>query len=120
MKTNQLRKFIKSQLDSVLTSYFKEAPDNAMFPHCVFDFKDINISDLSRDDYMLEVDLWGKDQEFEVQGFADQICEKFNFANLPNDETLPTFFRDARKNVPDDNKTINHIYIRFLVETYDQ
>lgn len=118
MTSNDLRKFIKQTLDTVVTSYYHDAIDNAMFPHAVFDYNSIDLGDINRDDYILTIDVWHKNNQFGAEDIADQLCELLNNKNMPQANFLPTFFRTSRRNLPDTDKDINHIQIQFLIESY--
>lgn len=118
MKSNLLRAFIKQKLDTVAASYYHNAIDSDMYPHIVFNFDSIDLGDISRDDYMLTVDVWTKNNQYLAESYADMVCDMFNFANLPQNENLPTFFKESRRNLDDEDKDLNHIQIRFVVQNY--
>lgn len=120
MKTNDLRKFIKTKLDTVATSYYHDAPDSAMFPHIVFDFNSIDLGDYYRQDYVLVVDIWCKNNQADAETKADTICELLQIQNLPQANILPTFWRESRRNLLDEDKDVNHIQLEFTVQVYDK
>lgn len=118
MRTNVLRKFVKSKLDTVSTSYYHDAPDDAMYPHIVFSMESIDLDDYHRDDYNLEVDIWCKNNQATAEDMADSICALFNAENLPQNQILPTFYRENRRNLLDEDKDINHIQLQFTIQNY--
>lgn len=122
MKTNELRKLIKTKLDTVVSSsYYENAPNGALYPHVVFSFRSINLGDFYRDDYMLDVDIWCRRDPAGAESLADSICELFNNSNLPQSGTAtfyPTFFRENRVNPDDPDKDINHITLQFQIQNY--
>lgn len=123
MRTNDLRKLIKANLDAIdenAKSYFKIAPDDALYPHIVFELNSINLLDLSRDDYELTVTVWDRNAPARAEELADKICDKFNANNQPTSTILPTFFRQSRAEVIDADKTINEIVIKFDVLNYER
>lgn len=118
-KTNSLRKIIQSKIDSVVSCYYRTADPDALFPHAVYDFENIDLGDINRDDLILIVDLWDKGSDTSgLEEMADQIEEMFNAANLPNEEVLPTFYRISRKPVDDEDKTIMRRQLKFQIQNY--
>lgn len=118
MKTNELRKFIQSKLETIAQSYYSKAKDDAMYPHLVFSFTNIDLDDFYRDDYFLIIDVWCKNNQLLCEQYADDICDMLNAENLPQDSILPTFYRESRRNLLDEDKDINHIQLRFLIQNY--
>lgn len=119
MNTNDLRKYIKSQLDTVAPTFYQDASDQAMYPHLVYDFKDIDLGDYYRQDYILIVDVWHKNSQADAEDMSDALCELLSVKNAPQQTILPTFYRESRKNILDEDKDINHIQLRFQVQVYD-
>lgn len=120
MKTNALRKIIQSNIQSVVTSYYRTADHDALYPHAVYDFENIDLGDIWRDDLILIIDIWDKGNDTtRIEDITDTIEAMFNAANLPNDEVLPTFYRIGRKPIDDEDKTIMHRQLKFQVQNYD-
>lgn len=118
-KTNALRKIIQSNISAIVSSYYRSADDDANYPYAVYDFENIDLGDISRDDLILVIDVWGKGNDTsEVEEIADQLEAKFNAANLPNEEVLPTFYRISRKPVDDEDKTLIRRKLKFQVQNY--
>lgn len=118
-KTNSLRKIIQSKINSVVSCYYRTADPGALFPHAVYDFENIDLGDLNRDDLILIVDLWDKGSDTSgLEEMADKIEEMFNAANLPNEEVLPTFYRISRKPIDDEDKTIMRRQLKFQIQNY--
>lgn len=118
-KTNSLRKIIQSKINSVVSCYYRMADPGALYPHAVYDFENIDLGDINRDDLILIVDLWDKGSNTSrIEEMADQIEEIFNAANLPNEEVLPTFYRIGRKPIDDEDKTIMRRQLKFQIQNY--
>ena len=118
-KTNFLRKIIQSKINSIVKLYYRTADAKAGFPHAVYDFENIDLGDLFRDDLILVVDLWGKGKDTSpIEEMADQIEELFNAANIPDEHVLPTFYRISRKPIDDEDKTIIHRQLKFQIQNY--
>lgn len=119
-KTNALRKVIQSKIKSVIDKcYYRMADDANIYPHAVYDFENIDLGDINRDDLILIIDLWGKGNDTsQIEDIADQIEGIFNAANLPNDDVLPTFYRISRKPIDDEDKTIIHRQLKFQIQNY--
>lgn len=122
MKTNDLRKAVCQKLKEVCDNvYYELADDNAMYPHIVYGFYDINNSDLSRNDIMIEIDVWDKSYSaVNVENMCDSIESIFNGLNSPKEHILPTFFIESRKSIPDDDKSIRHRLIRIVAQNYER
>lgn len=118
-KTADLRQLITAQMNTVDgETYFRRAADDAAFPYKVFDLN-VNLSDLSRDDYELIVDIWDKAENTRaIDEIADELEDLFNAANLPQATILPTFFRESRLYVEDPDRDIKHAQLRFSVQNY--
>lgn len=119
-KTADLRKLITAQLNTITgNTYYRTAPDTAEYPYKTFELSRFNLGDLARDDIDLCVDVWDHGTDCKaVDQIADQIEELFNAANLPQAHILPTFFRDSRYPVSEEDKTIQHIQLHFTVQNY--
>ena len=119
-KTEELRKLITAQLNTVSgATYYRYAPSTAVYPYKTFELSRINLQDLERDDIDLCVDIWDHATDPKVvDGIADAIEMLLNAQNLPQAHILPTFFRDSRYPVEEDDKTIQHVQIHFTVQNY--
>ena len=120
MRTNDLKKLIQTKLKTITTDvYYEVASDDALYPHIVFDFDSINLGDLSRQDYMLNIDVWSNGKNTKpIDDMCDSIEELLQGQNLPQENILPTFYLVDRRTVPDQDKDIKHRLIRFQVQNY--
>ena len=119
-KTNALRKIIQSNINPIIKTYYRTADAKADFPHAVYDFENVDLGDINRDDLILIVDLWDKGKDTSrIEEKADQIEKIFNAANLPSEEVLPTFYRISRKPIDDEDKTLIHRQLKFQIQNYD-
>ena len=119
-KTNDLKKLIQTKLKTLTTNvYFEIAADNAVYPHCVFSFNTVDLGDLSRQDYILYIDVWDKGKNSTaVDELCDNIETLLQAQNLPQTRILPTFYLMERKSIPDEDKQIRHRLIRFQIQNY--
>jgi len=118
-KTNALRKIIQSNINSVVKSYYRVADAKADFPHAVYDFENIDLGDINRDDLILIIDIWGKGKDTsQIEEIADQLETMFNAANMPGEEVLPTFYRISRKPIDDEDKTLIRRQLKFQIQNY--
>lgn len=119
-KTNALKKIIQSNIDRIVKCYHRKAEKDAMFPHAVYNFENIDLGDINRDDLILIIDLWDKGYDTtNIDDIADQIESIFNAANLPDDDVLPTFYRISRKPIDDEDKTLMRRQLKFQIQNYD-
>lgn len=126
MRTDELRKVIKTQLDTLKTHgvkevYYSTAADNAGFPHIVYNLSEVGSlnNDLNRYNYILEIDVWDRNKsESKALTLCDMIEELFNNSNLPQSSILPTFFFERRRNIVDSDKEIKHELMEFEIQLY--
>lgn len=126
MKTNSLRKLVRARLETVCRNvYFKRASKDALYPHIVYSFRNINLSDYHRDDLILEIDIWHRRTDTgaeiaEIEDLADSVEGLFRFQNLPQEDILPTFYSNTRIVVEDEDKDIEHRLIQVQVQNYER
>ena len=122
MRTNDLKLLVQTKLKTVTTKVYHEVADeNAMYPHIVFNFRRIDLGDLSRQDYVLEVNVWDKSNSTQqVDNLADSVEKLLQAENLPQDHVLPTFYLIDRQSIWDEDKTIRHRRIQFQVQNYER
>ena len=75
MRTNDLKKLVQTQLKTVTAKVYHEvADDKVVYPHLVFSFRRIDLNDLSRQDYVLQVDVWDRNNKTQrVDDLADEV-----------------------------------------------
>ena len=123
MRTNDLKKLIMSKLKIVASNvYYQLADEDALYPHVVFSFRNVDLGDLSRQDYVLSIDVWDKRQTTtQIDDLTDTIENMWQGQNLPQDNILPTFYLISRKDgLPDEDKTIKHNLIEIQVQNYER
>ena len=122
MRTNDLKYLVQAKLKTLTANvYYEIANEKKMFPHIVFNFRRIDLGDLWRQDYILEIDIWDKqDSSLQVDDLADQVENLLQAENLPQDNVLPTFYLIDRQNIPDENKEIKHQRVQFQIQNYER
>jgi hypothetical protein len=122
MRTNDLKKLVQTQLKTVTAKVYHEVADkDAVYQHLVFSFRRIDLNDLSRQDYVLQVDVWDRDDKTQrVDDLADEVENLLQAQNLPQQNILPTFYLIDRKTVEDEDKMIRHRQIQFQVQNYER
>ena len=120
MRTNDLKILLQTKLKTITTNvFFEQATDDALYPHIVFSFRTIDLGDLSRQDYILEIDVWDKGTDTTaIDSMADSVEDLLQAENLPQENILPTFYLIDRKAIPDTDKAIKHRLIRFQIQNY--
>jgi len=122
-KTGELRKLIKTKLDTIMDgkTYYVSASAKATFPYAVFSFQSVDLGDLSRDDIELCVDVLNKaTSERSIEDICDDIEALFNGANFPTAAILPTIWRQSRYPVQEDDKAIRHIQMTYYIQNYER
>ncbi len=119
-RTNSLKKLIQEKLKTLTTNvFFEQATDNALYPHIVFSFRTIDLGDISRQDYILEVEVWDKGTStFQADDLTDKVEDLFHTENLPQESVLPTFYKIDRNTIYDEDTSIKHRLIRFQIQNY--
>ena len=122
MRTNDLKYLVQSKLETLTANVYHEiANEKKLYPHIVFEFRRIDLGDLWRQDYILEVDIWDKqDSSQRVDNLADQVENLLQAENLPQTNVLPTFYLIDRQNIPDEDKEIKPRRIQFQIQNYER
>lgn len=119
MRTNELRKLIRTMLLPICSNvYYRLADEKALYPHIVFEFRRLDLGDLSRQDYTVEIDVWDKNVS-NIEDMCDNIERIFNNNNKPQESILPTFFIESRDSIEDEDKTIQHRLIKVSCQNYE-
>ena len=121
-RTNELKELVQTKLKTLTTKvYFELADEKAMYPHVVLSFGELNLGDLSREDYTLDVNVWDKGKSTTaIDDLCDSIEDLLHQQNLPQTNILPTFYKIDRKTIPDTDKMIRHRLIRFQIQNYER
>lgn len=120
-KTKTLRKLIMTKLQTVPGGTFhKRAPKDAAYPYKTFTLTSAAFPNVDRDDLDLEVDLWARAEDPKIlEDIADLIEAMFNGQIYPEPPIYPAFYREARYDLDDPDKTLQHIQLRFLVQLHE-
>ena len=126
--TNYLRQIIISRLNDIKTTHgiteigYRQVQDDNLFPHLVVDFTSMTPTDIGREDYLIDIHIWSKDNKvaFDIQ---DDIREMFRFWNAPNELTnqtiLPTFYEMSGGQIDDPDKTLCHLVMRIQAQVFE-
>ena len=123
--TNYLRALIDTRLNSIKTEYgiaeigYRLASDQKLFPHVVWDITTTTPADMGREDFVLDINIWDKDQTraFEI---LDSCRHLFAFRNDPQNTILPTFYETSSGQIDDPDKTIIHLVLRLQSQVYER
>lgn len=123
-KTAALRKLVREMMQTVPgETYHKKAPSTAKYPYKVYRLSSVDFLTSDRDDIELEVDIWDRnpaDDPKVAEGIADQLEALFNCTINPQPPLYPAFFREARYDLDDPDKTLQHIQLRFMVQLHEK
>lgn len=126
--TNYLRQIIISRLNDIKTTYgiteigYRQVQDDNLFPHLVVDFTSMTPTDIGREDYLIDIHIWSKDNQvaFNIQ---DSIRDMFRFWNAPNELTnqtiLPTFYEMSGGQIDDPDRTLCHLVLRVQAQVFE-
>lgn len=118
----ELRKVVNTQLNSITGSgktYFKKAEKEAIYPHKVFNLTNADLGNFPREDFIITIDVWTKDANA-ADDITDSIIKKFNDANLPDNDILPTFYVVELRDVEDEDKSIERRQIKIQCQNYER
>lgn len=120
-RTNDLKKLIQTKLKTKFDNvFFEQGQQDKMFPSAVFTLRSVDLGDLARKDYILEVDVWTKGEStYTADNMTDTVCDLLQAENLPQTTILPVFYLIDSRSILDEDKEINHRLIRFQVQLYD-
>lgn len=119
--TNEVCERVKLLLEKTNMPVFKKLADKkAMYPHIVFDLENLLLeNDLAcRHDYELIIDLYFLKNPVACNDAADEVIELLNKKFDEGTNTVSTFYFESLNVIEDENKDINHIQIKFTVQTY--
>lgn len=120
-RTNDLKKLIQTKLKTKFNNvFFEQGQQDKMYPSAVFSLRSVDLGDLARKDYILEVDVWTKGEStYTADNMTDTVCDLLQAENLPQTTILPVFYLIDSRSILDEDKEINHRLIRFQVQLYD-
>ena len=122
--TNKLRALIDARLNSLKRPLgikevgYRRASDQAMYPHVVWEILSASPTDMGREDYTIDFDVWGK-SEAKVFEIMDAIRHDLEFLNSPTNDILPTFYGVSMGAVDDPDQTLVHGVVRVHCQVYD-
>lgn len=122
--TNELRRVIISRLNDIKTEHgitdigYRVVRDDTLFPHIVVDFTSISPMDMGREDFLMDVHIWAKDNEMAFE-IMDAVRNLFAFWNTPQETILPTFYEMSGGQIEDPDKTIIHLVLRCQGQVYE-
>ena len=119
-KTIELRKIIKSILSETNRDvFFERADKNSIYPYIVYSIESINFNFGEREDVILSVNIWDKNESSSrIEVLTDEIEKKFMFNNKPTEKILPTFYLESRNVIPDEDELIKRRELRILIQNY--
>ena len=120
-KTAALRKLVYATVQTTPgDTYHKTAPKDAAYPYKTYHLTSVAFPNSPRDDFELEVDLWDRAPDPKaIEEIADQIEALFNGKIYPDPPIYPAFYREARFDLIDPDKTLQHIQLRFSVQLHE-
>lgn len=122
--SNSLRKVVQTALSTLKNTYgisevsYRLASEDAMYPHIVFHIDSITPTDMGRNDFQIDVDIWDKGESARAFEIADAARELFAFWNAPQEDILPTFYDMSTGQVDDTDKTLVHVVLRIQGQVY--
>lgn len=118
-KTIELREIVTKELKQACDNvYYEKANEDNIYPHIVYNFS-VVVKLEARDDIQLVVDIWDKNtNSVQIEILTDLVEELLNNANLPQFNSLPTFYLELKNSIDDEDPLIKHRQLRFLIQNY--
>lgn len=127
--TNEIRKIIRDRLNTIQQTYgiteigYRQVQDDSLFPHIVVDFTGMTPTDMGRQDFLLDIHIWAKDNAVAFD-IMDAVRKLFRFWNAPealvDQTTWPTFYEMSGGQIDDPDKTITHLVLRAQGQVYER
>lgn len=119
-KTETLREVIATNIKTVIDDcYYVEAPTDKPYPFAVYSFERQSSVFLDRDDLVLVIDIYSKSINYkEADRIADDLEDVFGNLNYPFEGCFPTFYKYLRNSLPDDNKEVRRVQLKFEIQNY--
>ena len=106
---------LKKDADRV---YHEQADKGAAYPYVVYKFPN-SLDDEIREDFILEVDIWGKGPHtLPLEELAGQISRRLNRARHINGSVATTIFKTNQLAIPDPDVNIRRRQVRFECRTF--
>lgn len=124
-RTNEVRQVITGRLNEIRTRYniaeisYKNATDDQMFPHIVYDLTNIIPTDQGREDYTVDVHIWTRDDHAAWE-IGDAVADIFAYWNAPQLDILPTFYEANVFQVADTDHEVAHVVVRIQAQNYER
>jgi len=123
-RTDNLRSLVRTKLKTITELeevYYEIADTEALFPHAVITFDSVDLGDINRHDYVVNVDVYDRGPSAsQVEGICDKIENIFCNLNAPTDAVLPTFYLESRQSIADEDKAIRRRLVRLQAQNYDK
>lgn len=118
-KTIEIRKIITKALkEQNINVYYEEADKNATFPYMVYELKNSPVY-LNRDDLILTIDIWDKDNKSErIEIITDNVEKLSNKNRWSEGNTYATLYLTSRVPIRDEDKQIKRRQLTFEVKSY--
>lgn len=116
----ELRKVIHALLKTVHSRvHFVDAPEAATFPYVVYNLPTSTNADGTREDFILEVDVWDNATDTTaIETLTQNIDTLLNREHSINAKVLVNFYRVNRLVLTDDDKSIKRRKLTYQAKTY--
>lgn len=118
MKTNNLKKALKTLFQSSITQvFYNQASSTATFPYLVYEFRSVN-NEISTD-YIVEADVWDKGMEtVNIDNICDELEELHQYVYTDNNIQFRLYF-ESRQSIIDENKELKRRRLVFTLKLYE-
>lgn len=99
--------------------YFQLCPAGTGFPRTEYDFKQLNVSDVPYEKYLLTINCYGKGQAETVDDILDDLIvglDKYAFDN--KNFYYQFYYQNDRQSIQETEKSLKRIMLTFEVRIY--
>lgn len=120
---NELKKILFNQINQAheFSTYNNKAPQVANYPYAVYKIMPIANTEANRDDYMLEISCWDKNEDTDftrVTQLATDIKQSLEYFRHLNEHYLVVVSRPNIGYVPDSDDLIKRYDVTAMIMTY--
>lgn len=111
---NELRKELKTELDTIVTSVYEGARKPTTYPYAVFEVRQTGESD-GRTQCVFEVNIYGEDPA-DLEDYADDIEEMYDHYEYADTKIAFYTFKASRQPAPAEDRNVKRR--RILIDLY--
>ncbi|MFR7897741.1 hypothetical protein GMA92_05175 [Turicibacter sanguinis] len=121
-RTLKIRTIFKSLIEECgCKAYYERANKNVLYPYAVFEFESTDITDISKREIEIIIDIWDKtDDSSNIEVLTDTIIHAINHKFLlPEDIPSLRIYGVRKRSLPDEDSTLKRRQIECSIIYFD-